>query len=75
MSRERTAGGGLVLRWGALLVVPAEVALVVCLVAGVRVPWPVLAAAETAVAGLLAAEAVVLVRAWRAARRRGLGGR
>lgn len=75
MSRGRTAGGGRVLRWGALTVVPAEVALVVCLAAGVRVPWPVLVAAEAAVACVVAAEAVVLVRAWRAARRRGLGGR
>jgi hypothetical protein len=57
------------------VVLPAEAALVVCLVAGVRIPWPVLAAAEAAVGCVLAAEAAVLVRAWRRARRRGLGGR
>ncbi|MFH0244572.1 hypothetical protein ACGRHY_19650 [Streptomyces sp. HK10] len=75
MSRVRTASRGRAVRWGALAVVPAEVALVVCLLAGVRVPWPVLAVAEAAVAGVLVAGAAVLVRAWRAARRRGLGGR
>ncbi|GAA2442346.1 hypothetical protein GCM10010405_27330 [Streptomyces macrosporus] len=54
---------------------PLELVLVVCLVAGVRVPAPVVVAAEAAVGCVLAAEAVVLGRAWRRARGRGLRGR
>ncbi|WP_233221760.1 hypothetical protein [Streptomyces carminius] len=62
-------------RWAVAVVVPAELTLVVCLVAGVRVPGPLLVAAEAAVGCVLAAEAVVLARAWRRARHRGADGR
>ncbi|UYQ61808.1 hypothetical protein [Streptomyces peucetius] len=59
------------LRTVAYAVLPAEVLLTVCLVGGVAVPLPVLAAAEAAVVLLLAAEAFAYV----ALRRRGLTGR
>ncbi|WP_344629482.1 hypothetical protein [Streptomyces glaucosporus] len=54
---------------------PFELGLVVCLVAGVRVPVPVVVAAEALVGCALAAEAAVFVRLWRRARGRGLGRR
>ncbi|UUN26607.1 hypothetical protein [Streptomyces sp. FIT100] len=50
------------LRGVAYAVIPGEVALVVCLLAGVRPPAPVLAAAEVAMLVLLVAEAAVFVR-------------
>ncbi|MGK5498510.1 hypothetical protein ACSNOF_11270, partial [Streptomyces sp. URMC 125] len=59
MSRTRWAGR---VRWALCAVVPAEVALVVCLVAGVPVPAPVVVAAEALVVSVLAVEAAVLVR-------------
>ena len=62
-------------RWAVAAVLPLELALVLCLVAGVRVPPPVVVAVEAAVGCVLAVEAVALGRAWRRARRRGLGGR
>ncbi|MGW0607640.1 hypothetical protein [Streptomyces sp. NPDC002640] len=46
----------------AWLVLPAELVVVVCLVAGAGLPLPVLLAAETAVAALVVAEGVALVR-------------
>ncbi|MEW2632492.1 hypothetical protein AB0903_12735 [Streptomyces sp. NPDC048389] len=60
-----------VLRTVAYAVLPAEVLLAVCLVAGAAVPLPVLAAAEAAVALLLGAEVFTYVTL----RRRGLTGR
>ncbi|MFE7587319.1 hypothetical protein ACFU5Y_37835 [Streptomyces gardneri] len=56
------------LRLVAYTALPAEVVLAVCLVAGVRIPGAVLAAAELVVVALLAAEGLVLLRL----RRRGL---
>ncbi|MFJ2471757.1 hypothetical protein ACIOWI_01975 [Streptomyces sp. NPDC087659] len=53
------------LRGVAYLVLPAELALVVCLMAGLRPPAPVMAAAEAAVLLLLLAEAAVFLRLWR----------
>lgn len=57
-------------------VLPAELALVVCLVAGVRIPGVVLAGVEGIVLLALALEAVVLARVWRAGagRREAMGG-
>lgn len=52
------------LRGVAYLVVPGELALLVCLMAGLRPPAPVLAAAEAAVLLLLTAEAAVFLRLW-----------
>ncbi|WP_330176077.1 hypothetical protein OG875_22800 [Streptomyces sp. NBC_01498] len=57
------------------VVVPAELALVGCLAAGVDVPAPVLLAAEAVVLTLLVCEAVVVRRHYRAARRTGAGRR
>ncbi|GAA2804359.1 hypothetical protein [Streptomyces showdoensis] len=59
------------MRYAAYALLPAELVLVVCLVAGVRVPTPVLAVAEAAVALLLTVEAVAFLRL----RRRGLSAR
>ncbi|ROQ69369.1 hypothetical protein EDD93_3867 [Streptomyces sp. 840.1] len=56
-------------------VLPAELALMVCLVAGVRIPGAVLAGAEGIVLLALVLEAVVLARLWRAGRRAGAGRR
>ncbi|MFE5715923.1 hypothetical protein ACFQ7J_34515 [Streptomyces sp. NPDC056501] len=56
------------LRLVAYTALPAEVVLAVCLVAGVRIPGAVLAAAELAVVALLVAEGLVFLRL----RRRGL---
>ncbi|MFF5972375.1 hypothetical protein ACFY7C_12745 [Streptomyces sp. NPDC012769] len=56
------------LAWALL---PAELVLVVCLVAGIRIPPPVLAAAEAAVALLLVGHGI----AWIRLRRRGLTAR
>ncbi|MFD3525785.1 hypothetical protein [Streptomyces sp. NPDC058653] len=50
------------------VVVPAEFALVVCLLAGVDVPAPVLLAAEAVVLTLVAIEAVLVRRHYKAAR-------
>ncbi|GGU18520.1 hypothetical protein [Streptomyces lavendofoliae] len=58
-------------RAAAYALLPAEVVLAVCLVAGVRIPAAVLLGAEAAVVALLGAEAVLYVRL----RRRGLGRR
>lgn len=55
------------MRYAAYALIPAEFVLVVCLVAGVRVPAPVLAVVEVTVVLLIAAEAV----AYRRLRRRG----
>ncbi|MGW9070242.1 hypothetical protein ACWGQT_12460 [Streptomyces yangpuensis] len=52
-------------------VLPAEVALVVCVAAGVRLPAPVLAAAEAVVVGALLLEAWVLRGLYTAARAAG----
>lgn len=71
MSRTRGARWA---RWALCAVAPAEVALVVCLVAGVPVPAPVVVAAEALVVSVLAVEAAVLVRLWRRARGRGADG-
>ncbi|MFF9864159.1 hypothetical protein ACF1G0_01830 [Streptomyces sp. NPDC013953] len=60
-----------VLRGVAYAVLPAELVLVACLVAGVRIPGAVLLTAEAAVVALVAAEAVVFLRL----RRRGPGPR
>ncbi|GLV75437.1 MULTISPECIES: hypothetical protein [Streptomyces] len=54
--------------WAAL---PAEAALLGCVVAGVRIPGAVLVAAEALVAAVLALEAVVLWRLYAARRRAG----
>jgi hypothetical protein len=59
------------LRRAAWLVLPAELVAVVCLVAGVRVPMPLLTAAEAAVVALVLAEGVALLRL----RRRGMSWR
>lgn len=59
------------LRGVAYAVLPAEMVLAVCLVAGVRIPHAVLVAAEVAVLALLCAEALVFVRL----RQRGLSRR
>ncbi|MFG2596568.1 hypothetical protein [Streptomyces sp. NPDC048462] len=56
-------------------VLPAELALVVCLLAGVPIPGVVLAGVEGVVLLALALEAVVLARLWRAGRRAGAGRR
>ncbi|MCX4772921.1 hypothetical protein [Streptomyces sp. NBC_01285] len=56
-------------------VVPAELALGICLLAGVRIPAAVLIGAEAAVLAALVLEAVVLGRLWRAGRRAGAGRR
>ncbi|WLQ43384.1 hypothetical protein P8A22_27795 [Streptomyces laculatispora] len=56
-------------------VVPAELALGICLLAGVRIPAAVLIGAEGAVLAALVLEAVVLGRLWRAGRRAGAGRR
>ncbi|MEU9094326.1 hypothetical protein [Streptomyces sp. NPDC048428] len=56
-------------------VLPAELAVGVCLVAGVRIPGAVLAGAEGVVLVAFALEAVVLGRLWRAGRREGAGRR
>ncbi|TLQ46294.1 hypothetical protein [Streptomyces marianii] len=53
------------LRGVAYLVLPGELVLLVCLMAGLRPPAPVLAAAEAAVLFLLLAEAAVFLRLWR----------
>lgn len=53
------------LRGVAYLVLPGELALLVCLMAGLRPPAPVMAAAEAAVLLLLLAEAAVFLRLWR----------
>ncbi|AWK12702.1 hypothetical protein DDQ41_04420 [Streptomyces spongiicola] len=53
------------LRGVAYLVVPGELTLLVCLLAGLRPPAPVLAAGEAAVLLLLTAEAAVFLRLWR----------
>ncbi|MTE18818.1 hypothetical protein F0L17_06650 [Streptomyces sp. TRM43335] len=58
-----------------LTVVPAELALVVCLAAGVAVPVPLVVFAEVLVGCALGAEAVTVARLWRRARGRGLGRR
>ncbi|WP_180268722.1 hypothetical protein [Streptomyces sp. Ru87] len=60
-------------RWAAAVVLPAEIAVVVCLLAGVRVPAAAVVAAEAAVLALLAAEAVLLARHYRSARSAGYG--
>ncbi|ORT60416.1 hypothetical protein [Streptomyces sp. CB03238] len=57
-----------VVRGVAYALLPAEVVLAVCLVAGVRIPGAVVVAAEVAVLALVGAEVVVFVRL----RRRGL---
>ncbi|WP_405391174.1 hypothetical protein OG596_26965 [Streptomyces sp. NBC_01102] len=58
--------------WG---VVPAELALVVCLVAGVRIPVAVLLGAEALVLAVLVVEAVTLWPLYAAGRRAGAGRR
>ncbi|MET9557074.1 hypothetical protein [Streptomyces sp. NPDC006645] len=55
--------------------IPAELTLVGCLLAGVAVPAPVIWAAEAVVLTLLVAEAVLVRRHYRAARRSGAGQR
>ncbi|GAA3191785.1 hypothetical protein ACFO1B_41200 [Dactylosporangium siamense] len=52
--------------------VPAELLLVVLLVAGVPLPHPLLAAVEALVLAVLTLEAVTVLRLFRAGRRRGL---
>lgn len=56
----------------AYAVLPAEMALVVCLVAGVPVPMPVIVVAEVAVATLVGVEAFLLAGAFRRHRSQGL---
>lgn len=56
-------------------VVPVELAMGICLLAGVRIPAAVLIGAEGAVLAALVLEAVVLGRLWRAGRRAGAGRR
>ncbi|MEU4725506.1 hypothetical protein AB0G06_38365 [Nonomuraea dietziae] len=56
-------------------VIPAELLLMILLVAGVPLPVPVLVAAESVVALVLALEAVTVHRLFRAARGAGLGRR
>jgi hypothetical protein len=60
-----------VVRGVAYAAIPGEIALVVCLLAGVRVPGGVLLAAEALVVSVLLAEAVLFVRL----RRQGMAGR
>lgn len=62
-------------RFVAAAVLPAELVLAGCLVAGVRIPGAVLAGAEGIVLVAFALEAVVLGRLWRAGRRGGAGRR
>ncbi|MFE2289649.1 hypothetical protein [Streptomyces sp. NPDC059452] len=64
-----------VARGTAWAVLPAEAVLIVCVVAGVRVPGAVLLVAEVLVAGVLALEAAVLGRLYAARRRAGAGRR
>ncbi|WGP09810.1 hypothetical protein [Streptomyces sp. SH5] len=66
--RGRVARGLRVAMWAVL---PGEPALVVCLVAGARVPGAVLLGAEALVVGLLALEAYVLWPLYAARRRAG----
>ncbi|WP_329542007.1 hypothetical protein [Streptomyces sp. NBC_01358] len=68
-------GGVKAARLVAVAVLPAELALGVCLVAGVRIPGAVVAGAEGAVLLGVVLEAVVLGRLWRAGRRAGAGRR
>lgn len=56
-------------------VLPGEVALMVCLVAGVRIPGGVLLGAEALVVGMLALEAYVMWPLYAARRRAGYGRR
>ncbi|MFJ2033029.1 hypothetical protein [Streptosporangium sp. NPDC087985] len=56
----------------AYAVLPAEVALVLCLLAGVSVPMPVIVAAEAAVTVLVCVEALLLAGAFRRHRSGGL---
>ncbi|MGW0589579.1 hypothetical protein [Streptosporangium sp. NPDC002607] len=56
----------------AYAVLPAEMALVVCLVAGVPIPMPVIVVAEVAVATLVGVEAFLLTGAFRRHRSAGL---
>ncbi|MEV0782545.1 hypothetical protein AB0I52_06060 [Streptomyces sp. NPDC050423] len=56
-------------------VVPFELGLAVCLLAGIRIPAAVLIGAEVTVLAALVLEAVVLGRLWRAGRRAGAGRR
>ncbi|OLO33657.1 hypothetical protein PZ61_0226345 [Streptomyces sp. MNU77] len=56
-------------------VLPAELVLVVCLVAGVRIPVPVLLGAEALVVAVLVLDASVLWQLYAAARRRDGAGR
>ncbi|CDR06389.1 hypothetical protein [Streptomyces iranensis] len=57
------------------VVLPAEVVVAVCVVAGVRIPGAVLVGAEALVATVLALEAVVLWRLYAVRRRAGAGRR
>ncbi|GAA2475809.1 hypothetical protein [Streptomyces gobitricini] len=59
------------MRGAAYALLPAEVVLAVCLVAGVRIPGAVVVGAEVAIAALLGAEALLYVRL----RREGAGRR
>ncbi|MEU1493811.1 hypothetical protein ABZ456_26615 [Streptomyces sp. NPDC005776] len=59
----------------AAVVLPAELAVAVCLMAGVRIPGALLAGAEAAVLSAFVLEAVVFGRLWRAERRVGAGRR
>lgn len=59
-------------RLAAYLLLPAELVLLTCLAAGVRIPTPLLLAAEAAVAAVLLAEAYVLATLFRTARASGL---
>ncbi|MCC3654405.1 hypothetical protein LIX60_23680 [Streptomyces sp. S07_1.15] len=70
---ERADGGRTVRwrRWGAGTVVVGEVTVLVCLVAGVRFPWPVVLAVEALVLTALTAGVVVTARRYRRARRAG----
>ncbi|MFD6205624.1 hypothetical protein ACWCQF_29735 [Streptomyces rubiginosohelvolus] len=66
--RARVARGLRVAMWAVL---PGELALIVCLVAGVRIPGGVLLAAEALVVGMLALEAYVMWPLYAARRRAG----
>ncbi|WP_234453701.1 hypothetical protein [Streptomyces sp. MBT61] len=66
--RARVARGLRVAMWAVL---PGELALVVCLVAGVRIPGGVLLAAEALVVGMLALEAYVMWPLYTVRRRAG----
>ncbi|MEH0423211.1 hypothetical protein [Streptomyces sp. B21-083] len=57
------------------VMLPAEVALLVCLVAGVRVPGPIVVGAEALVVTVFALEFVLLWRLYAAGRRVGVGRR